>query len=182
MQHLHVECITYQKMAQKYLDGQGENIPLPDHDTITEDIKTIQKHINSMIGLKRLLLKKRFETNQLHGSRKNEKDQIRSSLEEKLKAFEARKSEINKTMYEMCIDEHFLGRYVVALEDYRIHSLPLPYGFMCHKLYKRELDFLKCGISETKFDVNARRELLAEHKRKNPLIAGIIVVLLLLAS
>lgn len=84
----------------------------------------------------------------------------RVGSEEQMKRLEGLKATLSNEIYNMHLDDFFIARYIGALDDCRVVSLPLPFGFMCHKAYEKELEYLKNSIEQTKNDVHARREML----------------------
>jgi hypothetical protein len=133
------------------------------------DITELQDNLDMLqTDLSSLLAVKKSIENTL-GKIREKMTQIKPStptLEEQLKTLDSRKVDISKQMYEMYIDDHFMSYYMACLDDYRIPSLPLPHGFVCHKAYQTELDILKTCLIETKKDLDARQELLQAHQKR----------------
>lgn len=61
-----------------------------------------------------------------------------------------------------CNSEDFLVRYMMIKDDYRSppESLPLPYGFKCHKQYKTDLELLKSRLQNAEREAAVHRERL----------------------
>jgi hypothetical protein len=171
--------------ALHFLENNWKNIathyeqktePFQDNEIVELDtnLTLLQKHLKSLQDIKTMLKKlgpvrktlMRVKAN-IANMKSSESLLQEKSLEDKVKSLEDKKKSINNKMYAMYIDEHFLNHYIAAMDDYRVPVLPLPYGFLCHKMYQKELGFLKTSIEETKTDVNARKELLQALQRRN---------------
>lgn len=165
----------WKKIAEKWIQLKE---PLQKHELVElqGNLDMLQKHLSSLHAVKSLLktlgqIRKKMVQIKLNAAVPApapppiEKTNT-LVLEEQIKALDLRKVEIGKQMYDMYIDEHFMSYYMASLDDYRVTSLPLPYGFVCHKVYQTELDLLKTSITETKKDLNARQELLQAHQKR----------------
>lgn len=61
-----------------------------------------------------------------------------------------------------CYSEEFFVRYLRCKGDYRLplESLPLPYGWKCHRQYRKELEGLKERMRRLEAETQEKRDLL----------------------
>ncbi len=76
-------------------------------------------------------------------------------IDEELLKVGKRRDEINRALFdELFVDDFFIRNYVMASVE---GARPLPYGFVCHHAYLRELDFLKTSIARPRRRAGPRR-------------------------
>ncbi len=144
----------------------GETLDPSDMLNLKQNLDTLQKHIKTVQAIKGLM-----ETmEQIEAELKSimiiqcgasvKKEEEKADIKAKLKFLHHENESICKEMKEMYLDEYFMGRYMGTMDDYRVHTLPLPCGFMCHTTYQNELERLKKTIDETQKEVDDKKEAL----------------------
>ena len=140
----------------------GETLDQGDVLNLQQNLDMLQRHVKTVQAIKGLMqTMEQIEVELksiLIGA--NDKEEERADIKAKLKALQDDKESIHKEMREMYLDEYFMGRYMGSMDDYRVHTLPLPHGFMCHKTYQNEIETLKKTIDETQREVDAKKDAL----------------------
>ena len=153
----------WKKIADKWLE-KGEPLTEDESEELQQNIDLLKQHLISLHTIKtslKTLGSVRKELMQIKVGAIQEKP-VKLSPTKLIKNLEKRKGEINQLLYNMHVYDYMMKNRIATLDDYREISMPLPSGFMCHKAYEKELDFIKKSISDTKKDVETRREMMEE--------------------
>jgi flagellar biosynthesis chaperone FliJ len=144
----------------------GETLDPSDMLNLQQNLDTLQRHIKTVQAIKGLMetmeqIEEELKSIMIrHWGAGVEKEEEKADIKAKLKFLHHENESIYKEMKEMYLDEYFMGRYMGSMNDYRVHTLPLPNGFMCHKTYQTELERLKKTIDETQKEVDDKKEAL----------------------
>ena len=159
----------WKKIAGKWLE-KGEPLTKDESVELQNNMELLQQHLVSLHAVKTSLknlgnVRKGLMQIKVAGTNSNSNNTDTSnkvSPSKLIKKLEMRKGEINQVLYGMYMDEYLVKNQIAALGDYREITMPLPNGFICHKAYERELDFIRRSIAENKTDVEARRKMMEE--------------------
>jgi hypothetical protein len=166
----------WKQIEEKWLEKK-EPLNEEEKQDLHTSLGLLQKQLTSLHAVKSLLkslgqIRKKLSqvhaaAEQIKGKESAQKGYSLNIIDEEIVKVGHRRDEINKTLFEMYVDDFFVRNYMASIDDYRLTSQALPYGFVCHKEYQRQLDFFKTSISETEKDLKARREMLAETVEKD---------------